>query len=60
MTSRTNGGIRWTRHKKIEEFLDDPLVEEIYGLFLQVKDSTDEAENGRRPQSFRLYRENTV
>jgi hypothetical protein len=39
MTSKTNGGIRWTRHKKIEEFLDDPLVEEIYGLFLQVKDS---------------------
>ena len=39
MTSRTNGGIRWTRHKKIEEFLDDPLVEEVYGLFLQVKDS---------------------
>lgn len=39
MKSRTNGGIRWTRHKKIDEFLDDPLVEEIYGLFLQVKDS---------------------
>ena len=39
MTSKTNGGIRWTRHKKIEDFLDDPLVEEIYGLFLQVKDS---------------------
>ena len=39
MVSRTNGGIRWTKHKKIEELLDDPLVEEVYGLFLQVKDS---------------------
>ena len=39
MATRTNGGIRWTKHKKIEELLDDPLVEEIYGLFLQVKDS---------------------
>lgn len=39
MATRTNGGIRWTKHKKIEELLDDPLVEEVYGLFLQVKDS---------------------
>lgn len=31
--------IRWTGHKKMEELLDDPLAESLYGLFLKVKDS---------------------
>jgi len=39
MAARTNGGIRRIIHKTIEEILDNPLNEEVYGLFLQVKDS---------------------
>lgn len=39
MSSRVPRGIRWTKHKTIEELLDDPLAEGLYGLFLKVKDS---------------------
>ena len=39
MRSRIPSQIRWTGHKKMEELLDDPLAESLYGLFLKVKDS---------------------
>lgn len=39
MRSRVPSSIRWTRHKKMDELLDDPLAESLYGLFLKVKDS---------------------
>ena len=39
MRSRIPSHIRWTGHKKMEELLDDPLAESLYGLFLKVKDS---------------------
>lgn len=39
MATKTNCKIRFTRKMKMEEILDDPLNEEVYGLFLQVKDS---------------------
>lgn len=39
MSSRIPSKIRWTGHKKMEELLDDPLAESLYGLFIKVKDS---------------------
>ena len=38
MRSRIPSQIRWTGHKKMEELLDDPVAESLYGLFLKVKD----------------------
>ena len=38
MRSRIPSQIRWTGHKKMEELLDDPLAESLYGQFLKVKD----------------------
>jgi len=39
MRSRIPSQIRWTGHKTMDELLDDPLAESLYGLFLNVKDS---------------------
>lgn len=39
MRSRIPSGIRWTGNRNMEELLDDPLAESLYGLFLKVKDS---------------------
>ncbi len=39
MRSRIPSQIRWTGHKTMDELLDDPLAESLYGLFLKVKDS---------------------
>ena len=39
MSSRRPSPMRWTGHKKMDELLDDPIAESLYGLFLQVKDS---------------------
>ena len=39
MRSRIPSQIRWTGQKKMEELLDDPVAESLYGLFLKVKDS---------------------
>lgn len=38
MRSRIPSQMRWTGHKKMEELLDDPVAESLYGLFLKVKD----------------------
>ena len=39
MRSRIPSQIRWTGQKKMEELLDDPVAESLYGLYLKVKDS---------------------
>lgn len=39
MRSTKASPICWTGHKKMEELLDDPLAESLYGLFLKAKDS---------------------
>ena len=39
MRPKTNKGIKWSGNRKLEELLDDPVNEELYGLFLKVKDS---------------------
>jgi len=39
MRSRIPSHIRWKGHKKMEELLDDPLAESLYGLFLKAKSS---------------------
>lgn len=39
MQPKTSKGIKRSGNRKLEELLDDPVNEEIYGLFLKVKDS---------------------
>ena len=39
MRSRIPSHIRLKGHKKMEELLDDPLAESLYGLFLKAKSS---------------------
>lgn len=39
MQPKTSKGIKWSGNRKLEELLDNPVNEEIYGLFLRVKDS---------------------
>ena len=38
MRSRIPRQMRWNGHKRMEELLDDPVAESLYGLFLKVKD----------------------
>ena len=39
MRSRVPSTLRWTKQKTLDEILEDPVLEEAYGLFLRVKDS---------------------
>ena len=39
MRSRIPSQMRWNGQKKMEELLDDPVAESLYGLYLKVKDS---------------------
>ena len=38
MRARIPSQMRWNGQKKMEELLDDPVADSLYGLFLKVKD----------------------